>query len=52
MKFKGSLLEARIKIIEEILNRLDKRIKKLEQKDSYYPVSENEIRNIKVGGTD
>ena len=28
------------------------RVKKLEKKDSYYPMTEKEIRNIKVGGTD
>lgn len=32
MKFEDSLLEHRIKIIEEILNKLDKRITKLERK--------------------
>jgi len=30
---------------------LEKRVRKLEQKDSYYP-TEEEIRNIEIGGTD
>ena len=30
---------------------LEKWVRKLEQKDSYYP-TEEEIRNIKIGGTD
>ena len=37
---------------EKQIEVLNKRIKKLEQEDSYYPMSENEIRNFKVGGTD
>lgn len=32
-------------------DKLEKRIKKLEERDSYYP-NENEVRRIKVGGTD
>lgn len=32
-------------------SKLEKRVRKLEQKDSYYPMEE-EIRDIKIGGTD
>jgi len=31
---------------------LANRIKKLEQAKTYYPMTEKEVRNIKVGGTD
>ena len=31
---------------------LKDKVKALEQKGSYYPMTEEEIRNIKVGGTD
>ena len=31
---------------------LKERIKKLEKKDTYYPMTEKEVRDIKVGGTD
>ena len=31
---------------------LEERIEKLEQAKTYFPFSENEIRNFKVGGTD
>ena len=34
------------------VKELKERIKKLEKKDTYYPVTEKEIRDIKVGGTD
>jgi len=54
-------LEESIKKNKEILRQLTSlnneikelkgRVKKLEQKDSYYP-TEEEIKNIKVGGTD
>lgn len=37
--------------LDVIYRNLVKRIKRLEQKDSYYP-TEEEIRDIKVGGTD
>jgi len=31
---------------------LEKRIRKLEQTQTYYPMTEEEISNIKIGGTD
>ena len=31
---------------------LEKRIRKLEQAQTYYPLTEKEIANIKIGGTD
>ena len=34
------------------LTDLNKRVKRLEQKDTYYPYTKGEIANIKVGGTD
>ena len=34
------------------VKELKGRIKKLEQEDTYYPMTEKEIRNIKIGGTD
>ena len=34
------------------LTDLNKRVKRLEQKDTYYPYTKEKIANIKVGGTD
>lgn len=34
------------------LTDLNKRVKKLEQRDAYYPYTEKEIANIKVGLND
>lgn len=34
------------------IKQLRDKVKKLEQRDSYYPYTEKEIREIKVGGTD
>lgn len=33
------------------VNKLKNKVKKLEQQNSYYPIQE-EIKNIKLGGTD
>ena len=33
------------------IKELKRRVRKLEQKDTYYP-TEGEIRNFKIGGTD
>ncbi|HDP36251.1 MAG TPA: hypothetical protein ENN27_00040 [Candidatus Atribacteria bacterium] len=49
------ILKVIVKILENSekqIEKIEKRIKRLEQKDSYYSVSEEEIRNFKVGGTD
>ena len=43
-----------IKVLEDFEKRIEtlsKKVKKLEQKDSYYP-TEEEVRDFKVGGTD
>lgn len=34
------------------VKELKEKVRKLEQKNTYYPMTEKEIRNIKVGGTD
>jgi len=44
-----------IDVMKDIIYRqeqLFKKVKKLEQAKTYYPMTENEIRNIKIGGTD
>jgi hypothetical protein len=44
-----------IPILENIENKIEtlsKKVKKLEQEGSYYPRTEKEIKNIKLGGTD
>lgn len=43
--------EGVITCIIERIKKLEERVKKLEQKDSYY-LTEEEIRDIKIGGTD
>ena len=42
----------RIQYYDDTLKLLNEKIKKLEQEGSYYPRTEKEIKNIKVGGTD
>ena len=46
MRNLGKIHELRLE-----LEILEKRIKKLEQAETYYPM-QSEIKNIKVGGTD
>jgi len=44
-----------IDIVKDIIHRqeqLFKKVKKLEKAKTYYPMTENEIKNIKIGGTD
>jgi len=44
-----------IEIMKDIIYRqeqLFKKVKKLEQVKTYYPMTENKIKNIKIGGTD
>lgn len=41
-----------INLLRENVRKLHNRIRKLEQKDSYYPMSEKEIEDFKLGGTD
>jgi len=36
---------------EKNIEALSEKVKKLEQEGSYYPRTEKEIRNVKVGGT-
>ena len=48
---KVKYLEERLKSQVFQIVDLRKRVKELEQKDSYYPTKE-EIRTIKIGGTD
>jgi len=48
------ILTGLISILEDFkkqIETLSKKVKKLEQKDSYYP-TEEEVRDFKVGGTD
>lgn len=59
IKYSNNYKHLREKLIVDILEDFEKRIetltnkvKKLEQKDSYYPMSEKEIKNFKVGGND
>ena len=37
---------------EKNIKALSEKVKKLEQEGSYYPRTEKEIKNFKVGGTD
>ena len=37
---------------KDYIIQANEKIKRLEQKKTYYPFTEEEIRNIKVGGTD
>jgi len=44
-----------IDIMKNIIYRQEQlfsKVKKLEQAKTYYPMTEKEVRNIKVGGTD
>jgi len=48
------ILTGLISILEDFkkqIETLSKKVKKLEQEDSYYP-TEEEVRDFKVGGTD
>jgi len=47
-------MKAMISLYRDVVvsqGNFEKRIKRLEEKDSYYPMEE-EVRNIKIGGTD
>ena len=48
------VMDGIIEVLEDFkkqIETLSKKVKKLEQKDSYYP-TEEEVRDFKVGGTD
>jgi len=51
----GLFMQYTIDILKNIIYRQEQlfgKVKKLEQAKTYYPMTENKVRNIKVGGTD
>ncbi len=44
-------INEKLRKLEMRIEKLESRVKKLEQKDSYY-LTEEEIRDFKIGGTD
>ena len=49
---KNKEISRRLTLLNNEIKELKVRVRQLEQAQTYYPMSEDEINNIKIGGSD